>query len=264
MEQQEIISSGLLELYALGLATEAESKQVEGWMHQYPAIAEEMTSIQQAMEKYAFMHAVEPSSQLKQSILADINKNTDNTTFETYADDVHPAKVVSISSAWKWLAAASILLLIGSTIFNVVYFNKYQASETARTEVEGQMLAQQKKTREMETDMSVVQNKYSQPVALQGLEAAPDAAAKIFWMKNTGEVYVDPSNLPAAPSGKQYQLWAFVDGKPVDAGMISPDKTYRIQKMKSFGRAEAFAITLEDTGGNPQPKGQVYVMGKIS
>ncbi len=68
-----------------------------------------------------------------------------------------------------------------------------------------------------------------------------------------------------APAGKQYQLWAIVDGKPVDGGMITSKdgKNYNIQKMKTFGRAEAFAITLETAGGNPQPKGTMYVMGKI-
>lgn len=262
MKEQEIISSGILELYALGLASQEESTQVEGWMRLYPTIAEEMITIQTAMENYAFMHAVEPTSELKESIFANINTST--IIAHTDEEEIMPAKVIGMNAGVKWLAAAAVLLLIGSTVFNVVFFTKYKASESARAEVESQMLAQQKKTREMESDMSVVQNKYSQPVALQGLEAAPDAAAKIFWMKNTGEVYVDPSNLPALPTGKQYQLWAFVDGKPVDAGMISPEKKYRIQKMKSFGKAEAFAITLEDTGGNPQPKGQVYVMGKIS
>jgi anti-sigma-K factor RskA len=85
-------------------------------------------------------------------------------------------------------------------------------------------------------------------------------------MKNTGEVYIDPSNLPEAPAGKQYQLWAIVDGKPVDGGMIittKKDNKYRIQKMKTFGKAEAFAVTLETEGGNPTPKGDMYVLGKM-
>lgn len=262
MEQQEIISSGLLELYALGLATNEESIQVEKWTSEYPSVSEEMTSIQQAMEKYAFMHAVETSSGLKNAIFSDLN--IPNTEVKTLSDAPQQAKVIGMNAGLKWLAAAAILLLIGSTVFNVVYYNKYKDSETAKAGIESQMLAQQNENRDMQNDMSVVQSKYSQPVSLQGLEAAPEAVAKIFWMKNTGEVFVDPSNLPPLPEGKQYQLWGFVDGKPVDGGMISPEKKLRIQKMKSFGKAEAFAITLEDMGGNPQPKGQIYVMGKIS
>jgi anti-sigma-K factor RskA len=102
---------------------------------------------------------------------------------------------------------------------------------------------------------------------LHGMGVAPDAAAKIFWMKNTGEVYVDPSNLPELQPGKQFQLWAIVDGKPVDAGMILTSKQgdkYRIQKMRSFGKAEAFAITIEKAGGSPTPTmDQMVVMGKM-
>ena len=70
----------------------------------------------------------------------------------------------------------------------------------------------------------------------------------------------------ALPSDKQYQLWAIVDGKPVDGGMILTSKRgdkYRIQKMKTFGKAEAFAVTLEDEKGNPTPKGPMFVMGKM-
>jgi len=68
-----------------------------------------------------------------------------------------------------------------------------------------------------------------------------------------------------APKGMQYQLWGMVDGKPVDGGLITSKdgKTYSIQKMKTFGRAQAFAITLETEGGHPQPKGTMYVMGNI-
>jgi anti-sigma-K factor RskA len=146
------------------------------------------------------------------------------------------------------------------------YYNKLEKADTALAETKQELLAANGKLDTMNADMSVVQNKYSQVVSLNGLPAAPDAAAKIFWIKNTGEVYIDPSNLPEAPAGKQYQFWGIVDGKPVDGGMIitsKKDRKYRIQKMKTFGKAEAFAVTLETEGGNPTPKGAMYVMGKM-
>ena len=33
--------------------------------------------------------------------------------------------------------------------------------------------------------------------------------------------------------------------------------------MKSFGKAEAFAVTLEKEKGNPTPEGPMFVMGKM-
>ena len=64
------------------------------------------------------------------------------------------------------------------------------------------------------------------------------------------------------PSGKQYQLWAIVDGKPVDAGLITD--CIGLCKMKRIDRAQAFAITLEKAGGSPTPTlTEMYVFGKI-
>ena len=267
MELNEIISSGLLELYVLGMANEQETAQVLAMAKQYPEVAAEIAAIEAGLEEYAHANAVSPSSKVKENILAEINGASKNNTFSS------PGKVVSISPFWKYAAAASIILLIGSIILNYNYYNKYETANNERiaatkdkSDIEQQLLAQQQVNDEMKNDMNVVQSRYSEPVALHGLPAAPDAAAKIFWMKNTGEVYIDPSNLPEAPSGMQYQLWAIVDGKPVDGGMIittRKENTYRIQKMKSFGKAEAFAVTLETTGGNTTPKGKMFVMGKM-
>jgi len=264
VEIKEIISSGLLDIYAMGMASEEEARRVQEWMQRYPEIADELREIELSMEAYAFAHSVTPASHLKSKILRSVEGG--NTIMQPAPDATGKSKVIGISPVWKWVAAASILLFIGSSIFNAVYYNKYIQTNTAYEASKQELLAQNKKLDDMDRDMSVVTNKYSLPVALNGLPAAPDAAAKIFWMKNTGEVYIDPSNLPEAPTGKQYQLWAIVDGKPVDGGMILTTKkgnNYHIQKMKTFGRAEAFAVTLEKEGGNPTPQGEMYVMGKM-
>ncbi len=268
MEIQEIISSGKLEMYALGLTSVDETKEVEGLISMHPELTSELNSIEKAMESYAMAHAVEPGKDLKQKIQINLDTNSNINNYET------TAKVYSMSPFWKWAAAASIILLIGSSILNVVYYTKYDKVNTALLESKQELIAQNDKLTKMDRDlnvlnrdMTVVQSKYSEPVSLHGLPAAPDAAAKVFWMKNTtGEVYLDPSNLPEAPTGMQYQLWAIVDGKPVDGGLIVNTKKgnkYQIQKMKTFGKAEAFAVTLETTGGNPTPKGEMYVMGKM-
>ena len=262
MEIKDIISSGLLELHVSGIASEAESAQVLEWAAQYPEVKGELDAIEQTMEMYIMSHAIEPSQKLKQLVLESINPGNESIIV------TQPAQVVSMSSRWKYIAAASIILLLGSAILNFVFSDKLHKSNLAFEQNQQELLAANERLNGMSEDMGVVRNKYSQPVSLDGLPAAPEAAAKIFWMKNTGEVYIDPSNLPDAPDGMQYQLWGIVDGKPVDAGLIIKTKNeskFRIQKMKVFGNAkvEAFAVTLETAGGNSSPKGEMYVMGKM-
>lgn len=269
MEVKEIISSGLLELYITGVASAEETLQVEGWAEQYPEVKKEIEELQTVMENYALANAIQPDEAVKEKIMANIQpgdsvkekifskipSTTPPYSVITTPEKNKDAKVYAIPSYFKWAVAASIILLFGSLILNYTFYSKLQK--------------QQQLAEAMNKDLTIMTDKYAMPVVLNGTEKAPDALAKIFWMKNTGEVYVDATNLPQAPSGKQYQLWAIVDGKPVDAGMIpitigTKKGIYHIQKMKSFGKAQAFAITLEKAGGSPTPTmDQMIVQAKI-
>lgn len=268
MEKEDIISSALLEMYVVGVASQEERAQVDQWRLQYTDVDSEIKSIESAMESYAMANAVSPSESVKERIFASLQPNALFSGTPAVSSSNTPviekpqAKIVAFSPLGRIAAAAAILILLVSNVF---YYNKYKNAQDLFSEGQQQLAEMNSHLTDMDRDMNIVQSKYSKPVSLDGLEAAPDAAAKIFWMKNTGEVYVDPKNLPPAPHGHQYQLWAFVDGKPVDGGMITTKdgENYKIQKMKTFGKAEAFAITLETAGGHPQPKGKIYVMGKI-
>lgn len=262
----------------MGLCSHEESLQVEWWAKAYPEVKEELEAIESAMEAYAMAEALPVQSDVKARVFEAITneqiqevkaapvvtmpveKNTINLSDNTTV--VRP-----ILSKWKIMAAASVALLIGSAVFNYVTYNKLQETTAKLNLSEKTLLAKNEALSEMDRNVEVVQDKNSVTVSLAGLPAAPTAAAKIFWMKNTGDVYIDASNLPATPQGMEYQLWGIVDGKPVSAGMITTasGSTFKVEKMKSFGSAkiDAFAVTLETKGGKPQPEGEMYVLGKM-
>lgn len=273
MNKEDIISSGLLELYAIGLASPEETKQVEEWIKQYPEIKQELDAIEVSLESYAQAHAIEPSSSVKEKIFSQLkneHQDTNDIPSKNYNNTQH--KVYRIPAYFRIAAAAMLILLLGSVAINYSYYTKYQSANSKYESANNELQVAQEKIKQneqanlaMKTDINVMSDKNAQPVVLKGTEKEPDALAKIYWMKNTGEVYIDPSNLPEVPEGKQYQLWAIVDGKPLDGGMISTKKgIYHIQKMKTFGKAQAFAITLEKAGGSPTPTmDQMYVIAKI-
>jgi len=264
LNKEEFISSGLLELYALGISSPEEKLLVEENLSQFPELKEELNDIEGSLESYAQANALQPSSDVKEKLM--------NRVFSQESKvESTQAPVVSINKRntsipfYKFLAAASIILLFGSIVLNYTYYRKYNKA-TDDLQVAQQKIEQTDASNEaMTKDLEVVTNRYARPVVLNGTANSPDAVAKIFWMKNTGQVYIDPTNLPQVPAGKQYQLWAIVDGKPVDAGLITTEKgTYHIQKMKSFGKAEAFAITLEKEGGSPAPTmSEMVVISKM-
>ncbi len=266
MNAQEIISSGILELYCTGLTSVTETAEVELWAKQYPEVAAEIAVIQAGLEGYAQSHAIAPNASVKEKIFAQINKNAATPLVSIKATGNDAAKVYPVSSFWKYAAAAGIILLIGSLIFNYTYYNKYQTTSADLLATQSELQQQKELAKAMHDDLGIMADRNAVPVSLDGMPDVANAAARIYWMKNTGDVYIDPSNLPQAPDGMQYQFWAIVDGKPVSGGMINTlkdGKTVHVQKMKSFGRAQAFAVSLEKAGPESPVPTKVYVMGKI-
>ncbi len=232
MIKTEFISSGLLELYALGIASPEEKVMVEEYLQKFPELRQELNEIESSLEDYAQANAIQPDAFLKEKLLNKIASQA----IEKEKPLLHATPVVKnvyrIPFFYKLIAAAIVIFLIESIILTYSFYNKYKNTSKELQLAQVKMEQQEKDNKAM----------------------TADALAKIFWMKNTGQVYVDPTNLPEVPTGKQYQLWAIVDGKPVDAGMIATKKgIYHIQKMKSFGSVQAFAITLEKAGGSPIP-----------
>jgi hypothetical protein len=277
LEIKEIISSGLLELYVAGLASEAENRQVEQWAAAYPEVKEELTAIEVALETYAAANAVQPAAHIKNKVLAGIAAQDTGTmagaTINTTNGQAKPAPVVAI---WKRMAAASVILLAGSAIWSVSLYNKNKNYEkelvAAKTEISNS--AAVAKTQQQvyllnHHEMEMMLSQGVTQIAMQRTATAPEGCtAKIFWNKKTGEVYIDPCRMAKAPAGKTYQLWAIVNGKMVDAGIVktgSVEDKYSIQKMKAFQSAEGFAITLEKDGGNTVPTlEQTYVTGRTA
>jgi anti-sigma-K factor RskA len=250
VKQEDIISSGLLEMYALGHTNAEENEYVLTLLNQHPDLKAELTEIEIALESYAMSNAVNPHAKLKTNLF-----NTLNITDKAVSKNA--PKVVKFNYA-KLAAAAAILLLLASVALNVLFYNKIKNTNNI-------LATTQQQISEINDEMKIVQSKFSLPLKMNGSELAPDADAKIFWLTNTGEIFIDPRNLPPTPKGKQYQLWAIVDGKAIDGGLIKSEdgKTFKLQQMKTFGKAQAFAITLEVEGGVEASKEKPFAIVKL-
>jgi anti-sigma-K factor RskA len=62
-----------------------------------------------------------------------------------------------------------------------------------------------------------------------------------------------------------YQLWAIHD-KPVSIGTFNMDTGKAahllVKKAPSFADAKTFAVSLEPSGGRPQPTGPIYLLSQ--
>lgn len=287
MDIKAYISSGILESYVLKLTTVEETAEVEKNIAQHPEIRAEIFLIEEALESYALEFAHEPPAELKIRIMNALAKEQLSVTSEQKGsgsfvtdsisqvsdDELNTGdKVLEFrpqpSATRTWVAAASWALLILSVGANIIFFNRWKGSEEKLAIAESQNLKivqnEEILKANYEQELNILQSPGVKVIALSGQPVAPNSKALVYWDTNSESVYVSSMKLPEAPSGKQYQLWAIVDGKPVDAGLISGNT--QMLKMKSFGKAVAFAISLEETGGSTTevgPKGQIYVMGNV-
>lgn len=171
----------------------------------------------------------------------------------------------------QWLSAASfigLLLALGGLLF-LASRNRQQndalaAASQSQLELNRRLVEAQRQLNGKEEMIAMLQSDTYKKIKLTAVPGKPDALVQLLWNTQTKAVYVSNLSLPQAPSGRQYQLWAIVDGKPVDAGTLNNERGV-VQTMKTFNRAEAFAITLEQAGGSATPTlEQMYVMGAVS
>jgi len=283
LDIEAYISSGILELYAAGALTTSEREEVEQMAKLYPEVKTELDLILDTFNQYVSLHAVTPPAYLKEKVLNAVNshnqKNKNLDSPETLASQgariipmVKERSDAAASTAFKWLIAASITLLLVSNALSIYFYKNWKNTEQRLqlAEVSQQQYAQniqqvRQQLTQKEQTLALVSDPVTEQVVLKGVAKSPDSKVTIYWHQETKKVYLCVNNLPLPPSDKQYQLWALQDGKPIDAGVLNTaDGLIAVQPMKNIAQAQAFAITLEPKGGNVSPTlDQMYVMGTI-
>lgn len=88
----------------------------------------------------------------------------------------------------------------------------------------------------------------------------PKPSARVFWNHTKSVFIVTAFNIPQAPKGKTYQLWALREGQaPLSMGTFNTDPSGRalavvpVGSVGDAGFIDNCGLTLEPEGGSPQP-----------
>lgn len=265
MDTSEYISSGILESYVLDQLSTEERAAVQAMALKYPEVKNEIIAIERTLEEYSASRSKVPPVHLKDKIAAQLQFNEPQAIPITYQTKKPLPSY--------WLIAASVALLI-SLAYNLFLYSELNdaTSELMTLEMDKQYFARQFETQktayeDAKKHLAIVAQNGNKTVILKGLENAPNAVASIYWNQSSKEVYLNISEIPVPPEDKQYQLWAIVNGKPVDAGIfdLTPGSNIAVlQKMKPIADAQAFAITLETKGGTKVPTlNAMYLLGNV-
>lgn len=268
MDIQQYISSGIIETYALGMATAEEARELELLAATHPEIQYALQEYQLTLDRYAAEHAVLPPTDLKDKIWQQIVLQEENKfPFLDAGKQSEAFRKTPKNNSFlfsKTSMAAALILLLGSVLINLRLWNQHKSMQSQITLMEKEQEKIVERNNDYTKQLEITSNPHTKKILLEGVGNHSENSALVFWDAQSKAVYLSLDKLPPAPPGKQYQLWAIIDGKPVSAGVYPLSAQGNLQKMEPVSRAEMFAITLEKEGGVPNPTmDQMYVAGKI-
>ncbi len=241
----------------MGTLTQEESAILECVVKNNTEVQNALFEMQETFEKLATAGAIKPPPHVKEEILKKIEFGTSKEKGEIIAINAERQDKKTSGSIPVWMKAASVAALLGLGYLGFQLNHKNSELQTfAKNNTE-----LSSKVTNLEEMNKMLQN--SKKIELKGVGKYPGMLAEVYWNPRE-KVYLDLKNMPAAPTGKQYQLWAIVDGKPVDMGLYDHVKSEKIQPMKTVEKPQAFAITIEKEGGNATPTmEEMVVMGEV-
>ncbi len=264
MNNQDYISSGIIEQYVLGLCTDKEQSELNLLRKQNALLEEAILQFEVELEDKMMRHSFLPGVATDDKILQTLQNFSPKieiplTTAVAVVpiNTVLPEKRIKFSLV-KMAAAASFLLFAVSAIYNYTQYkeNKVQAALLAATKQLPASLPA--------SNYEVLKNPTITPIAMMGQGYHAICRCTMFWDKSTGKTYVMVHHLVPSGDNYDYQLWATVNGKQVSVGTIDDAIRDRFIELSGMPEdANEFIVTLEKKGGATTPDTEVFLKGAI-
>jgi len=228
----------------IGQLSPREMREVEDMAAKHPAIKQELTSIEQALEAYSLKNQTAPQA----------------VTFDKIKSEIKPSssKGATKSSGlplWLGLVLGAIGVALAIAFFSLRQKHQSLQGENNTLNIaldECEAAAQQ--PLDPNRPIAFLRQNGTCTTLLAGTEANPGLQAAVYFNPLAQKSYLDPFQLPPPVSGKQYQLWALIDGLPTDMGVFDlPTSNESFIEVPFIANADAFAITLEPAGGSVNP-----------
>ena len=172
----------------------------------------------------------------------------------------------SFGSGWAFAAAAALLFVV--VLFDDARLRREREELRAtNAELTGQVASSRAELSRRDLRARVMESDDVRVLFLGGQGPQPKARGKVFWSEGAKRGVLVAGSLAPLPPDRQYQLWVFVDGKPVDAGVFDADAEGRAlfesRDLAAVRPAENFAVTLAPRGEVPPPTGPTVLLGQV-
>ncbi len=255
----------LAPMHALGATTPEEAAAMEAAMTEDATLAAEVASFRAVPATLATAAPVAPSPSVRAALLA-VAASVPVAAAPSDAPAAAVRELRAASRMPRWvpmLAAASLVIAVGAVVDGVRVRN-----EAATMEEVNRLLTARLKARESTLDAMLMGERELYLVQVGDPVEAQGPGLQFFWNAKEGKAVAHAFRLPPAPAGRDYQIWALVDGKPVSLVVFnSSDDGHAlvdVQGVSSNVRGVTdILISVEPKGGSPQPTTAPFLGGKF-
>jgi anti-sigma-K factor RskA len=253
----------LVAAVALGMPLGPERAELDAHLEEGCPICEELLADMRAASTAlgGAVPAAPPPAELRRRILASLGPSRAGGSPEPAS---RPAPAPP-TFAWRVLAAAAALLFVVAVLDDARLRRDREELRSRTAQLANRLQTTETELAQRVLRARVLESEDVQMMLLGGQGPQPDARARVFWSPTARRGVLVASNLAQLPPDRQYELWVFHDGKPVNAGVFDPDAQGRaLFESTDFSQpvAQNFAVTVEPRGGVPAPTGPIVLVGK--
>lgn len=240
------LNSGLLEKYLLGETTSAETEMVESHISKYPEVQNAYNTLQFNLEVVAKSNAIDAPKDILNNILDELEEET----------PVIKLRTQRTYKKWhRFSVAASVAALLFAGTSYIFYNQNQKLSKENQVVVDeifdlrGDIAKNNEMLDNVMRQLLKLNNPETEKYIIKGNERAKDLKTVAYINPKEKTSMIDVVSLPQLPEEQCYQIWAELQGKMVNLGIL--DKADR--KLRSIPYMEdalALSITIEPKGGN--------------
>lgn len=243
------LKSGLIEKYVLGDTSPIEELEVEKFIDTYEEARLEYENTQKNLEIWVKANAVEAPKSVLQNILDDIDEPI---VAKKETPIIHLKEKVS-HAPWYSVAASIIALVFAGSSYLLYQQNQSLLSENDVVvdeifDLRSDIDKNNEKLDDVMKQFLKLNNPDTKKYVLKGNERAKDLKTVAYINPVEKTSMIDVATLPQLPNEKCYQIWAEVQDRMVNLGILDPSES-SLQNIPYLEDALGLSITIEDKGG---------------
>lgn len=244
---QRFLESDLLDRYILGTTTPNENWKVENFIAEFPEVAAEYNRLQDNLEILSKSQSVEAPKHILEAIMEDIA-----------AQDT---PVISMASSprhhrtpWFSIAASVAALIFGGMSFllyeqNMSLTQENQVVVEEIFELRNDIEDNNKRLESVMLQFMNLNNPETEKYVLRGNSRAKNLKTVAYINAVDKTSLIDVVSLPKLPENQTYQIWAELQDRMVNLGILDESERNKLKPIPYTENALGLSITIEPKSG---------------